>query len=207
MAARLLLAFLTDDDRATLLRELSLVSPGLVASSGRYLQGDPRALLSDPSGLARRESLPYEDRVYLFDREQSREVVVHEQPEGPFAGWSQLDEEQSDCLVLSRPRSRPGELLPSRLTAHVFLLRGELRIRKARSFTLWAAACFRTATRLLGRTVAPSLRAGPDARRRALAGELRLLYLNRPIAADPLPEPLRESSGGRVGLPVIVSSR
>jgi hypothetical protein len=207
MAARILLAFLTDDDRAALLREFSAVSSGLVASSGRYLKGDPRGLLSDPSGLARRESLPYEDRLYLFDREQSREVVAHEQPEGPFAGWSQLDEERSDCLVLSRPREQPGGLLPSRLTAHVFLLRGEQRIRKARSFTLWAAACFRAATRLLGRTVAPSLRAGPDARRRSLAGELRLLYLNRPVAPEPLPEPGRAAATGRIGLPIVLSSR
>src|SRR4051794_15946858 len=100
MAARQIWLFLTDADVQDLLGRLERREPGLVASAGRYLKGDPAAVLTDPTKLERRESLPGESRHYLAHRKHSGDVVAHPQPLGPFAGWWQLDEERTDCLVL-----------------------------------------------------------------------------------------------------------
>src|SRR5919198_5623383 len=110
MAARQLWAFLTEVDVRDLLGKLERREPGLVSSSGRYLRGDPQELLRDPSKLERKESLPGEQRIYLFHRKHSADIVTHLQPAGPFKGWSQIDEERSDCLVLRLKQGQAGEL-------------------------------------------------------------------------------------------------
>ena len=108
MPARQLWAFLTDLDVEKLLAGIAAREPGLVISQGRYLRGDPRALLEDPAALERRESLPGERRTYLFHRKHSTDIVTNLQPEGPFAGWVQIDEERTDCMVLLRKDPRPA---------------------------------------------------------------------------------------------------
>src|ERR1700674_1340548 len=97
MPARQLWAFLTDADLRALIEKIGSREPGLVVSQGRYLRGDPGALLHDPASLERRESLPGERRIYLVHQKHSAELVTHLQPAGPFAGWAQIDEERTDC--------------------------------------------------------------------------------------------------------------
>jgi len=58
MPARQLWAFLTDADLGELIERIGAREPGLAVSQGRYLRGDPEALLRDPTSLERRESLP-----------------------------------------------------------------------------------------------------------------------------------------------------
>ena len=111
----------------------------LVVSQGRYLRGEPRLLLDGPSALERRESLPGEKRLYLFHRKHSAELVVHPQHEGPFAGWSQIDEERSDCLVLRLTDSPAGELTPARLYCYVNFWRAADKERKRPVFSIWAS--------------------------------------------------------------------
>src|SRR3954468_22387575 len=119
MPARQIQAFLPERDVAELLAKIAAREPGLVWSQGRYLRGDPRALLADPASLERRESLPNEKRIYLFHQKHSTEIIAHLQPKGPFAGWAQIDEERSDCMVLLVKQAAAGELEPARLYAHV----------------------------------------------------------------------------------------
>src|SRR6267142_5133612 len=138
MAARQLWLFLTDQDVQSLLAMLEAREPGLIWSQGRYLRGDPPDLVAAPSKLERRESLPGERRLYLLHRKHSAEVVAHEQPAGPFAGWSQIDEERTDALVLRVPASDPGTLGPSRLYAHTSFWRGASKTRKRAMFAIWA---------------------------------------------------------------------
>ena len=80
MPARQLQAFLTERDVADLIAKIAAREPGLVWSQGRYLRGDPRALLADATPLDRRESLPNERRIYLFHRKHCSEIVTHLQP-------------------------------------------------------------------------------------------------------------------------------
>src|SRR4051812_19679468 len=128
MAVRQLWAFLTDRDVDELIAKIAAREPGLVVSNGRYLKGDPRMLLDDPSKLERRESLPGEKRIYLLHRKHSADIVTHLQPAGPFAGWAQIDEERTDCLVLL-VKTPKGELEPARLYAQVTYWRAADKVR------------------------------------------------------------------------------
>jgi hypothetical protein len=187
MPARQLWAFLTDFDVEKLLAGIAAREPGLVISQGRYLRGDARALLGDPETLERRESLPGERRTYLLHRKHSAEIVTHVQPEGPFAGWAQIDEERTDCMVLLRKDARPGELEPSRLYAHVTYWRAADKVRKRPMFSIWASQTLKWAASQLQPSAAKMIRIGPDALQRARSGELRLTYLYRTIAPEPQP--------------------
>ena len=185
MPARQLWAFLSERDVEDLLAMIAAREPGLAVSPGRYLRGDPRALLENPQALERRESLPNERRIYLLHQKYSTEIVTHLQPAGPFAGWSQIDEERSDCLVMALRTAPPGELEPAKLYAHVNLWRAADKIRKRPMFTIWASQTLKWAQTQLPRTSAKMLRIGPDALVKAKAGEVKLTYLYRPIAPEP----------------------
>ncbi|HET7788801.1 MAG TPA: hypothetical protein VFL36_22685 [Myxococcales bacterium] len=185
MPARQLWAFLTERDVEELLAQIAAREPGLVTSQGRYLRGDARALLDDPSALERRESVSGERRTYLFHRKHSAEIVTHVQPEGPFGGWAQIDEERTDCLVLLRKDARPGELEPARLYAHVTYWRAADKARKRPMFSIWAGQTLKWLASQLRPSSSKMIRIGPDALKRATAGELRLTYLYRTIAPEP----------------------
>jgi hypothetical protein len=185
MPARQLWAFLTRRDADELLAKIAAREPGLVVSQGRYLRGDPRMLLEDPSALERRESLPYERRIYLLHRKHCAEIVAHLQPAGPFAGWSQIDEERTDCLVLRLKDSPPGELEPAMLYAQVTYWRAADKARKRPMFSIWASQTLKWAATQLPPTSARMFRIGPDALAKAKAGEVKLTYLYRPIAPEP----------------------
>ena len=51
MPARQIWLFLVERDVSSLIEDLQAREPGLAASWGRYLQGDPRDLLANPSLL------------------------------------------------------------------------------------------------------------------------------------------------------------
>ena len=181
MPARQLWAFLTDHDVAGLIAGIAAREPGLVWSQGRYLRGDPRALLDDPGRLERRESLPGERRIYLLHRKHSAEIVAHLQPKGPFAGWAQIDEERTDCLVLRVKQAAEGELEPARLYAQVTWRRAADKVRKRPMFSIWAAQTLKWAAAQLPPTRAKMFRIGPEALEKARRGELKLTYLYRRI--------------------------
>jgi len=186
MPARQIWLFLLERDVSALVEDLEGREPGLVASWGRYLQGDPRDLLEDPSRLARRESLPTERRLYLLHRKHSSDVVTHRQPAGPFAGWMQIDEERTDALVLRIPDAREGEIQPARLYAHTTYWRGAEKFRKRPMFSIWASQTLRWLVGRLGKTSVPFLRIAPEALTLARRREIRLTYLYREIAAEPV---------------------
>jgi hypothetical protein len=196
MAARQLWLFLTTADVGALCACLEERDPGVRASWGRYLRGDEKLLLSDPAALERRESLPGERRLYLFHQRHSQDVVAHLQPEGPFAGWAQLDEERSDCLVLRLPDEESADgvrvLRPARLVAHVVTWRGGEKERKRTAFSSWAGRAVKALLGLHPPTAVPFMRLGQDALSQARAGALRLSYLYRPIGHEPLPRAARQ---------------
>jgi len=185
MPARQLWAFLTQRDADELIAKISAREPGLSVSQGRYLRGDPRMLLEDPGTLERRESLPAERRLYLLHRKHCADIVTHLQPAGPFAGWSQIDEERTDCLVLRLKEPPPDELEPAMLYAHVTYWRAADKARKRPMFSIWASQTLKWAATQLPPTGAKMFRIGPDALARAKSGEVKLTYLYRPIAPEP----------------------
>jgi hypothetical protein len=182
MPARQLWAFLTEADVRDLIEKIGARESGLVASQGRYLRGDPRALLQEPGSLERRESLPGERRIYLLHRKHSAEIVTHLQPAGPFAGWAQIDEERTDCIVIRLKDSPAGELEPARVYAHVTFWRAADKVRKRPMFSIWASQTLKWLAAQLPQSSAKMIRIGADALAEAKAGQLRLTYLYRPIA-------------------------
>ena len=185
MAVRQLWVFLTDHDVEQLIARIGAREPGLVVSPGRYLRGEARALVEDPTALERRESLPGERRIYLFHRKHSAEVITHLQPAGPFAGWQQIDEERSDCMVLRIKEAGAGELEPARLYAQVTFWRAADKVRKRPMFSIWASQTLKWANAQLPSTGVKFMRIGPDALAKAKAGELKLTYLYRAVAPEP----------------------
>jgi hypothetical protein len=184
MAARQLWFFFTARDIESLLGELESREPGFVVSQGRYLRGDPQDLLRAPERLERRESLPRERRMYLLHRKHSADVIVHEQPRGPFAGWQQIDEERTDALVLTVPQEGADEIRAVRLYAHTSYWRSGEKFRKRPVFAVWANQTLRWLGSRFPRTSVPLIRIGPDALERAKARTLRLTYLYRSIAPE-----------------------
>jgi hypothetical protein len=181
MPARQLWAFLTDRDVEELIAKIAAREPGLAWSGGRYLRGEPGALLQDPGALERRESLPGERRIYLLHRKHSAEVVTHLQPAGPFAGWSQIDEERTDCLVFQLKTAPQGMLEPAKIYAYVTFWRAADKMRKRPMFSIWAGQTFKWLATQLPPTSSKMLRIGPDALVKARAREVKLTYLYRPI--------------------------
>ena len=183
MPARQLWAFLTERDLRELIDDIAAREPGLVESQGRYLRGDARALLDDPSSLERRESLPGERRIYLLHRKHCADVVAHLQPRGPFTGWSQIDEEKTDCIVLRLKDGPPGELEPVRIYAHVTYWRAADKVRKRPTFSIWASQTLkRIGAQLPHSSGAAMFRLGTEAASASRAGRIRLRYLYRTIA-------------------------
>jgi hypothetical protein len=181
MPARQLWAFLTERDVQELIDQIASREPGLAVSQGRYLRGDPQALVRDPRALERRDSLPGERRLYLLHPKYSADLVTHLQPAGPFAGWSQIDEEKTDCIVVRLKDAPQGELEPARIYAHVTYWRAADKARKRPMFSIWASQTLKALAARLPRTSAPMIRIGPDALAQAKAGRLRLRYLYRTI--------------------------
>lgn len=185
MPARQIWLFLLEEDVSALVDDLDRREPGLVASWGRYLQGEPQDLLQDPSRLRRRESLPSERRLYLLHRKHSSDVVAHLQPMGPFSDWMQIDEERTDALVLRIPDRKGTDLSPAHLYAHVTTWRGAEKARKRPMFSIWAAQTLKWLVGRYPKTSVSFLRIGPLALEGARRGAVRLTYLYREIAAEP----------------------
>jgi hypothetical protein len=181
MPARQLWAFLTERDLRELIDQIGLREPGLAVSQGRYLRGDPQALLRDPRALERRESLPGERRLYLLHAKYSADIVTHLQPAGPFAGWSQIDEEKTDCIVVRLKDAAQGDLEPARIYAHVTWWRAADKMRKRPMFSIWAAQTLKWIAARLPRTSTRMIRIGPEALAEAKEGRVRLRYLYRTI--------------------------
>lgn len=189
MPARQLWMFLTDRDVDALIGDIAARDAGLVVSRGRYLRGDPQELLRAPEKLERRESLPNESRIYLLHQKHSADIVAHLQPEGPFQGFSQIDEERTDCLVLARKLAPAGELEPARLYAHVTFWRAADKVRKRPMFSIWASQTLKWLEPRLPPTSVSFMRIGQDALAKARSGELKLTYLYRTIAPEPVTDP------------------
>src|SRR5439155_20835917 len=138
-----------------------------------------------------------ERRLYLLHAKYSADIVTHLQPAGPFAGWSQIDEEKTDCIVIRLKQSPEGELEPARIYAHVTYWRAADKARKGPMFSIWASQTLKRMAARLPPTSAKMIRIGADALARAKGGQVRPTYLNPPL----LPKISTSPTGGRAGCP------
>jgi hypothetical protein len=128
--------FLTADDEAALVDELRARAP-IRALRGRFFRGTADDLRADPEALETRPARRGESVLHLIHRDASRELVADPVSDGPFAGWTRLDEVRSEVVTLVRPEHEPQRLGPSRVQAATHAWFAGTRLRKSAEFGRW----------------------------------------------------------------------
>ncbi len=176
--------FLDADDAEGLIQALDH-GQGLKRLNGRFFHGDMERVRTQPEQLQAAELRPSEGWTHLIHPTFSREIVAHPVLEGPFAGWSRLDEVRSEVITLITPAADAQGLAPARLRANTHVWVGGDKIRKSAEFTQWVADAMRI-VESYPVTQYDWIRIGPSAAAWARAGG-RVHYLFRPVALDPAP--------------------
>ena len=174
--------FLDDADEEAVLRSLD-AGQGLRRLNGRFFRGTEADLRSRSEQLETAELKATERWIHLLHPTATQALVVHEVPEGPFQGWSRLDEVRSEVITLVRPLKDAQGLAPGQLRANTHAWFGGEKLRKSAAFSTWAADAMRT---MEGdpSTAFDWIRVAPAAAERARAGG-RLHYLFRAVSPEP----------------------
>src|SRR5439155_25705256 len=105
----------------------------------------------------------------------------HMQTARLLAGWTQMDEEKTDCIVIRMKQAPEGKLERVRIYAHVTYWRAADKERKRPMFSIWASQTLKWMAARLSLTSAKMMRIGADALAQAKGGQVRLRYLYRTI--------------------------
>ncbi|WP_373044686.1 hypothetical protein [Vulgatibacter sp.] len=182
---RQFLCYLHGTDEAEFLRRIEAIEPGLVVLPGKYADtGDASALLADPGAHAFRPAVRSVRRLYLAHRAHSRQLVLHQQGEGPNRGLHALDELRSEVMQLELPAPAHGRLAPARLSASVLAFEDYERIRKGAAFGRWVGRVLRSLEAALPRSSVEFVHVAPGAVAFA-AGGGQLTYLEEHVLPAP----------------------
>ena len=171
--------YLTASDEAALLAQLSArfsVRP----LHGRFFRGTVDDLRRDPSALETRSGRRGEHVTHLVPSDLTAALVADPVSEGPFTGWTRLDDVRSEVITLVRPDAGPQGLAPSRLVASTHAWFGGQRLRKSHAFGRLVNEAL-AMVEALPRTAFDWLHVAPDAVRFSQS-EGALHYLFRPVA-------------------------
>ena len=113
--------FLNDADEEALIQRLD-AGRGLRRIVGRYVRGE-----SETAQLTKSERW-----THLVHPEISKEIVLHPIAEGPYAGWSRLDEIRSEVLTIIRPMPDAAGMAPARLCANTHAWFGGDKVQRSR---------------------------------------------------------------------------
>jgi hypothetical protein len=116
---------------------------GLRRLPGRFFKGTERDLRERPEQLETAQMKAGERWIHLLHPTVSQKLVVNELTDGPFKGWSRLDEVRSEVLTLVRPLKEAQGLAPGQLRANTHAWFGGTKLRKSHDFALWAAEAMR----------------------------------------------------------------
>ncbi len=174
--------FLDDADEEELLRRLDH-GGRLRRLTGRFLKGTVEDVLTRPEELETAQLKSNERWVHLIHPQASREIVLHPVTEGPFVGWSRLDEIRSEVITLVRPLKDTAGLSPAQLRANTHAWFSGEKVRKSPPFALWASEVMRTAEEY-PTTAFDWIRVAPGAAAWSRSGG-RLHYLFREVALAP----------------------
>ena len=174
--------FLTADDEEELLERLAAQFP-LRRLAGPFFQGSLEELRSRPESLPTRQLKRGESRTHLFQAGLPNHLVLHALDDGPFAGWTRLDEVHSEVVTLVRPEPEPQGLAPSRLYLTTHVWQGGTKSRKSPEFSRFASELLKQVV-LYPTTAFDWMHVAPHARAYAHAGG-KLHYLYQEVAIDP----------------------
>ncbi len=170
--------FLDETDEDTLFRALDH-GQGLRRLGGRFFRGTAGDLTTRPGALETRELRQNEPWTLLIHPEVSRELVTYPVEEGPFAGWTRLDEIRSEVIAIIRPLKDAQGLAPGQVRANTHAWFGGKKVRKSAAFATWVADAMRIAE-TYPCTAYDWMRVAPSAAEWARGGG-RLQYLFRPV--------------------------
>ncbi len=176
--------FLDDADEAELLQRLDQ-GHVLRRLTGRFLKGTVEDVLTRPEELETAQLKSNERWIHLIHPEATREIVLHPVTEGPFTGWSRLDEIRSEVITLVRPLREPAGLAPAQLRANTHAWFGGEKLRKSAPFSVWASEAMRMVEEY-PTTAFDWIRVAPHAAAWSLSGGV-LHYLFRPVPLSPEP--------------------
>ncbi|MFM2151969.1 MAG: hypothetical protein RL199_404 [Pseudomonadota bacterium] len=171
--------FLTPDDEAALIEELRARAP-IRLLRGRFFRGTVDDLRTNPEALETKAARRGESIVHLLHAEASRTLVAEPVTDGPFAGWTRLDEVRSEVVTIVRPEPEPQGLGPARVQASTHAWFSGTRLRKSPGFGRWVNDVLGVVSARPA-TAFDWMHAADGAR--ALAGSGGVLhYLYRPVA-------------------------
>lgn len=174
--------YLTPDDEASLLGRLS-ERASLRVVRGRFFKGDI-ATLRTAADLETADLRKGEHWTHLLHPTATQQLVAHPMTDGPYAGWSRLDEVRSEVLSIVRPDADAQGLAPARLVANSHAWFGGDKLRKGPAFSAWLAEAMSLVEQLCPRTQFDWIRVAPGAEAFARAGG-RLHYLYREVKLAP----------------------
>lgn len=174
--------FLDDADERELLAELT--QTGARTLEGRFFRGTKDDARTRPETLEGAQLRANERWIHLIHPTFSRELVVDELTDGPYAGWSRLDPVRSEVLTLVRALPEAQGLGPSRLQANTHAWFGGEKVRKSGEFSRWVSDAMRLVESRYPMVGFDWLRAAPGAESWAQAGG-RLHYLYKAVPLTP----------------------
>ncbi len=174
--------YMLEADETQIIARLSERVP-LKTLSGRFFKGTDAQVREAPETLQTAQLKANERWIHLIHPAASKEIVTHALADGPFAGWSRLDEVRSEVITLVRPSLDAQGLGPGHLQANTHAWFGGTKVRKSPEFSVWAAEAMR-----LIEEYAPTsfdwLRVAPTAKAWAQQGG-RLHYLYKTVQPEP----------------------
>ena len=173
--------FLTADDESVLIDEIRTRAPVRVLR-GRFFRGSIEDLRRDPESLEARPARRGESIVHLLHAEASRELVADPVTDGPFAGWTRLDEVRSEVVTIVRLEPEPQGIGPARVQAATHAWFAGTRLRKSPEFGRWVNEVLAVGASR-PRTAFDWMHVATGARSLAESGGT-LHYLYRPVALE-----------------------
>jgi hypothetical protein len=175
--------YMDEADEAEVIARLS-EGHGLRRLSGRFFKGSTQDVRERSEELETAQLKATERWIHLIHPTISKELVVHALTEGPFAGWSRLDEVRSEVITLVRPLRELQGLGPGHLQANTHAWFGGVKTRKSPAFASWASDAMRL-VETYPATAFDWIRAAPAALAASQRGE-RLHYLYKTVEPAPL---------------------
>ena len=120
--------YMDETDEAAVLQRLS-EQHGLRRLGGRFFKGSAQDVRDHPEQLETVQLKASERWIHLIHPAATKELVIHELKEGPFQGWSRLDEVRSEVITLVRPAKDAQGLAPGHLQANTHAWFGGAKLR------------------------------------------------------------------------------
>lgn len=173
--------YLEESDEEEVIRLLD-GGAGLKRLTGRFFRGTVGELRTHPEKLETAQLRSNERWTHLIHPTLSQELVAQPVTEGPFNGWSRLDEIRSEVITIVRPLRDAQGLAPGQVRANTHAWFSGEKTRKSPAFAQWVAESLRRVEDY-PETAFDWIRVAPGAAAAAKSGH-RLHYLFSEVSLE-----------------------